>query len=47
MAMTWSRSSLRAVITPSNWKGRRAGWQAGESYFDPASVRVTPREAGE
>jgi DNA invertase Pin-like site-specific DNA recombinase len=35
------------VILPVTRKGRRPGWRAGESYFDPASVRVTPTEAGE
>jgi site-specific DNA recombinase len=28
------------VILPAH-KGRRAGWQAGETYFDPASVAIT------
>jgi site-specific DNA recombinase len=30
------------AILPAR-KGRRPGWRAGEGYFDPASVRVTPR----
>jgi hypothetical protein len=29
------------VILPAAHKGRRAGWRAGETYFDPASVEVT------
>ena len=42
----WSTSWSTSTILPAR-KGRRPGWQAGESYFDPASVRVTPKEAGE
>jgi site-specific DNA recombinase len=30
------------VIRPAR-RGRRPGWQPGESYFDPRSVEVTPR----
>ena len=52
-AQVWGRLDLdrrRAVIDvlvqvavlPAR-KGRRAGWRPGESYFDPASVRITPR----
>jgi DNA invertase Pin-like site-specific DNA recombinase len=33
------------VILPVARKGRRAGWKPGESYFDPASVRITPKAA--
>src|SRR6266511_4338122 len=29
------------VILPAAHKGRRAGWRAGETYFDPASVAIT------
>jgi site-specific DNA recombinase len=29
------------VILPTAHKGRRAGWRAGETYFDPASVQIT------
>jgi hypothetical protein len=29
------------VILPAAHKGRRAGWRAGETYFDPASVQIT------
>jgi DNA invertase Pin-like site-specific DNA recombinase len=29
------------VILPAAHKGRRAGWRAGETYFDPASVATT------
>jgi site-specific DNA recombinase len=32
------------VILPVARKGRRAGWQPGQSYFDPASVRITPTQ---
>jgi hypothetical protein len=28
------------IILPAH-KGRRPGWRAGETYFDPASVNVT------
>jgi len=31
---------IDVVILPAH-KGRRAGWRAGESYFDPASVKIT------
>ena len=39
------RLLVDVTILPAR-KGRRPGWQAGEPYFDPASVRVTPK-AGE
>jgi hypothetical protein len=29
------------VILPAAHKGRRTGWRAGETYFDPASVQIT------
>jgi DNA invertase Pin-like site-specific DNA recombinase len=32
------------TILPAR-KGRRAGWRAGESYFDPATVRIEPKRA--
>ena len=54
-AAVWKRLPLdrrRAVIgvladvtiLPAK-RGRRPGWKAGEPYFDPASVRVTPKQA--
>jgi site-specific DNA recombinase len=33
---------MSVVILPAR-RGRRRGWRAGESYFDPASVRVEPK----
>jgi site-specific DNA recombinase len=33
---------VEVVILPAR-RGRRPGWQAGESYFDPRTVRVTPK----
>jgi site-specific DNA recombinase len=33
---------IDVVILPTR-KGRRSGWRAGESYFDPDSVRITWR----
>jgi site-specific DNA recombinase len=35
------------VILPAAHKGRRAGWRAGETYFDPASVQITWKRGGE
>jgi site-specific DNA recombinase len=32
------------TILPAR-KGRRPGWRSGESYFDPATVRVEPKRA--
>jgi hypothetical protein len=32
------------VILPAK-RGRRPGWQPGESYFDPTTVRVTPKRS--
>jgi site-specific DNA recombinase len=32
------------TILPAR-KGRRPGWRAGESYFDPTTVRVEPKRA--
>jgi site-specific DNA recombinase len=32
------------TILPAR-KGRRPGWRAGESYFDPATVRIEPKRA--
>jgi site-specific DNA recombinase len=34
------RVLVDVVVLPAK-RGRRAGWRAGESYFDPSSVRVT------
>jgi DNA invertase Pin-like site-specific DNA recombinase len=34
---------LTVTILPAR-RGRRPGWQAGESYFDPRSVRIQPVE---
>jgi site-specific DNA recombinase len=31
---------IEVVILPAAHKGRRAGWRAGETYFDPASVAI-------
>jgi site-specific DNA recombinase len=33
---------MDVTILPAK-RGRRAGWQPGESYFDPATVRIEPR----
>lgn len=33
---------MTITLLPSR-RGRRPGWRPGESYFDPASVRVEPR----
>jgi len=33
---------ITVTILPAR-RGRRPGWQAGEAYFDPRSVRVTPK----
>jgi site-specific DNA recombinase len=33
------------VILPAR-RGRRPGWQAGESYFDPRTVKVAPKRGG-
>jgi DNA invertase Pin-like site-specific DNA recombinase len=33
---------MTVTILPAH-KGRRAGWRAGETYFDPASVRTEPK----
>jgi site-specific DNA recombinase len=52
-AMVWAGLDLsrkRAIvdvlmdvtILPAK-RGRRAGWRAGESYFDPATVRIDPK----
>jgi hypothetical protein len=46
-------SRRRAIITtlvtvtilPAR-RGRRPGWQAGEAYFDPTSVRIEAAPAG-
>jgi site-specific DNA recombinase len=35
---------VTVTILPGR-RGRRPGWQAGESYFDPTTVRVEPRRA--
>jgi site-specific DNA recombinase len=35
--------TLATVTILPGRKGRRPGWRAGESYFDPATVRVTPK----
>ena len=37
---------VTVTILPGR-RGRRPGWQAGESYFDPATVRVEPRKVNE
>jgi site-specific DNA recombinase len=34
------------VILPAPHKGRRAGWRAGQSYFDPASVQIVWKRGG-
>jgi site-specific DNA recombinase len=31
---------IEVVILPAAHKGRRAGWRAGETYFDPSSVAI-------
>jgi hypothetical protein len=33
---------MDVTILPAK-RGRRAGWRAGESYFDPATVRIDPK----
>jgi DNA invertase Pin-like site-specific DNA recombinase len=33
---------VTVTILPAR-RGRRPGWQAGQAYFDPRSVRVTPK----
>jgi site-specific DNA recombinase len=35
--------TLATVTILPGRKGRRPGWRAGESYFDPATVRVEPK----
>jgi DNA invertase Pin-like site-specific DNA recombinase len=35
--------TLVAVTILPGRKGRRPGWKAGESYFDPQTVRIEPR----
>jgi DNA invertase Pin-like site-specific DNA recombinase len=35
--------TLATVTILPGRKGRRPGWQVGESYFDPATVQVTPK----
>jgi site-specific DNA recombinase len=35
---------MTVTILPSR-KGRRPGWRSGESYFDPATVRIEPKRA--
>jgi site-specific DNA recombinase len=37
---------VEVVILPAH-KGRRAGWQAGETYFDPESVSIVWKRAGQ
>jgi site-specific DNA recombinase len=37
---------IGVVILPAR-KGRRAGWRAGETYFDPASVQIIWKRGGE
>jgi site-specific DNA recombinase len=37
---------IDVVILPAR-KGRRAGWRAGETYFDPASVQIIWKRGGE
>ena len=32
----------QVTILPAR-KGRRPGWQAGQSYFDPQTVRIEPK----
>ena len=32
------------TILPAR-RGRRPGWQPGQSYFDPTTVRVEPKRA--
>jgi DNA invertase Pin-like site-specific DNA recombinase len=39
------RLLAEVVILPAA-KGRRPGWQPGQSYFDPATVRITPIQPG-
>jgi site-specific DNA recombinase len=34
---------LMVVTLKRSRRGRRAGWQPGDSYFDPESVEFTPR----
>ncbi len=34
---------VEVTILPATRKGRPAGWKAGESYFDPTTVRVEPK----
>jgi site-specific DNA recombinase len=36
------RVLMTVIILPAK-RGRRAGWRAGESYFDPATVRIEPK----
>jgi DNA invertase Pin-like site-specific DNA recombinase len=38
---------IDVVILPAAHKGRRAGWRAGETYFDPTSVAVSWKRGGE
>lgn len=35
--------TLMSVVVLRTRKGRRPGWKAGESYFDPTSVTITPK----
>jgi len=34
---------VTVVVLPATRKGRPAGWRKGQSYFDPATVKVEPR----
>jgi site-specific DNA recombinase len=34
---------MTVTIKPAKRKGRRPGWRAGESYFDPATVGLLPK----
>jgi site-specific DNA recombinase len=37
---------IDVVILPAR-KGRRPGWRAGETYFDPDSVEIVWKRGGE
>lgn len=37
---------LMTVVVHRAGKGRRRGWKPGESYFDPRSVEIRPKDAG-
>jgi site-specific DNA recombinase len=37
---------IDVVILPAR-KGRRPGWRAGESYFDPESVEIVWKRGGQ